>query len=75
MSNAQDRQNERIISLPDTLYVLKNGYEEARKITFDESFNTWKYAIRGKTLDNLNVRVIIAFDENQMLVITVIHFK
>ncbi len=70
--HAFDRQNERAISLPMTLQVLKTGYEEKRKTCFDNERNTWKYAIRGKTLDKLDVRVIVAFDEDDMLIITVI---
>jgi len=72
--HALDRQNERTINLPATLHVLKNGYEEKRKTCFDNEHNTWKYAIRGKTIrDKLDVRVIVAFDQGGMLIITVMH--
>lgn len=70
------RQSERLISLPETLHVLKTGYEEKRKTSFDSEHNTWKYAIRGKTIRNqLDVRVIVAFDEHGMLIITVMHVE
>lgn len=70
--HALDRQNERSINLTETLYVLKNGHEDKRKTCFDKENNTWKYAIRGKTLiDQLDARAIVAFDENSMLIITV----
>lgn len=72
--HALDRQNERTINLPATLHVLKTGYEEKRKTSFDDEHNTWKYAIRGKTIrDRLDVRVIVAFDQDSMLIITVMH--
>jgi len=71
--HALERGNERSIELPDALYVLKTGHHEKRKTTFDEAYNTWKYAIRGLTLDDLDIRVIIAFDEDNMLLITVMH--
>lgn len=72
--HALDRQSERLISLPETLYVLKTGYEEKRKTTFDNERNTWKYAIRGKTIrDKTNVRVVVAFDEDEMVIITVVN--
>ena len=65
-----------MISLPECLYILKTGYEEKKKSTFDINHKTWKYAIRGKTLrDQLDVRVIVAFDENGMLIITVMHIE
>lgn len=70
------RQNERVISLPESLRVLETGYEEKNKTCFDAEHNTWKYAIRGKTLrDELDIRVIVAFDENEMLIITVMHVE
>lgn len=34
----------------------------------------WKYAIKGKTkINNLEIRVVVAFDELGMLIITVMH--
>ena len=60
--------------LPETLYVLETGCEEKAKTSFDERQGTWKYAIKGKTIrDTLDVRVIVAFDENDMLIVTVMH--
>lgn len=70
------RQNERMISLPESLQVLETGYEEKKKTRFDIEHNTWKYAIRGKTIrDELDVRVVVAFDEDGMLIITVMHVE
>lgn len=43
-SHALDRQNERKISLPETLRILETGYEDKAKTSFDERLNTWKYA-------------------------------
>jgi len=66
------RQRERTINLAETVHVLKTGYEEKKKTVFDEKQNTWKYSIRGKTIiDKRDVRIIIAFDDNGMLIITV----
>ena len=70
------RQSQRMISLPESLHILRTGYEEKRKTCFDVEHSTWKYAIRGKTLrDGLDVRVIVAFDEDGMLIITVMHVE
>lgn len=71
--HASKRELERKIDLPDVLYVLKNGYHEKRKTSFDEAFQIWKYAVRGKTLDEINIRIIIAFDDTGMMIITVMH--
>ena len=71
--HARDRKVERDIGLSDVLYVLKNGYHEKQKTSFDENFHVWKYAVRGKTLEDFDIRIIIAFDEDGMLIITVMH--
>ena len=71
--HALNRGAERSIELPDALYVLKTGRHEKSKTTFDEAFQTWKYAIRGKTLEEFDIRIIIAFDETGMMIITVMH--
>ncbi|MFV0341214.1 MAG: DUF4258 domain-containing protein [Parachlamydiaceae bacterium] len=71
--HARIRQEERCIDLPDVLFVLKNGYHEKRKSSFDEVFQVWKYAIRGSTLDGIDIRIIVSFDDDGMLIITVMH--
>ena len=72
--HALDRQEERRIEISEIIHVLKTGYEEKRKTCFDDKNNAWKYAIRGKTKNtNLDIRVIVAFDELGMLVITVMY--
>jgi len=71
--HALDRQKLRKIDLEDALYVLKNGKHEEAKTLFDEEFQSWKYAIRGATLDGDDIRIIIAFDDFGMLLITVMH--
>lgn len=74
--HAFSRQRERMIRLPETLYVLETGHEDKKKTSFDAEHKTWKYAICGKTLrDELDVRVIIAFDESGMLIITVMYIE
>lgn len=73
--HATDRQNERKISRLEVQQVLKNGFHEVRKDKFDSNFSTWNYAVRGKTIDGRKLRVIISFDQNDMLIITAIHLK
>lgn len=73
--HALDRLRERDIDLLDALYVLKNGYHEKKKDTYDEFFQEWKYAIRGKTLENNELRVVVTVKENGMLIITAIDLK
>lgn len=72
--HALERLNERAISLRDVNYVLIRGYHEKQKTSFDSVFQTWKYSIRGKTMDGLEVRVIVSFVE-MMAIITVIRLE
>lgn len=71
--HALDRVIERGIDVQTTIYMLLNGFEEKQKTKFDVDRNSWKYAIRGLTTDNFDVRVIVGFDEDDMLIITVMH--
>jgi hypothetical protein len=66
------RKSQRSIGLPEIIYVLRNGYHEKRKDEFKPEYNAWNYAIRGRTIDDRDLRIAIAFDKNKMLIITVI---
>lgn len=72
-THARERQSERKITLSDALYILKTGRREKNKTIFDTRWNKWKYAIRGETPDKEDVRVIIAFDDNLMVIVTVMY--
>lgn len=73
--HATERSIEREITRPEYLYVLKNGRHEKSKDKFKQEYNSWNYAIRGKTLDERELRVVISFEENGLLVITVIDLE
>ena len=75
VSHALVRAGERQITRQEYLYILKHGWHEKRKDEFKEEFNSWNYAIRGKTIDARELRVIVSFDENDMLIITVIDLE
>ena len=70
-----DRQSERNITRLEILYVLRNGRHERRKDRYYENYQTWNYAIRGRTVDKRDLRVIVSFDVNTMLIITAIELK
>ncbi|CRX39192.1 DUF4258 domain-containing protein [Estrella lausannensis] len=70
------RKNERNISLPEIIHVLKTGRHEKSKDQFDEVFKAWNYALRGETVDGLDLRVIISFDdERDLLIITAFYIE
>lgn len=71
-THAMTRKQERLVSLPHVLHVLRNGFHEKRKDEYKPEYSSWNYAIRGRTVDNRDVRVAVAFDEDGMLIITVI---
>jgi hypothetical protein len=50
---------------------LKNGFHERAYTVFEVKKQTWKYAIRGKTPDGIDLRIIVAFMD-EMAIITVI---
>lgn len=71
--HADQRMTERNVTLPEALYVLKTGWHEKRKDQYQDSFESWNYSIRSQTVDDRSLRVVVAFDETeQIVVVTVI---
>ena len=70
--HATQRQAERNVTRPEYLHALLNGYHEKRKDKFEEAYSTWNYSVRGKTIDARELRIVVSFDENNMLIITAI---
>lgn len=73
--HAECRKYERMITEEDALYVIENGWRATVKDDFCNIHQSWKYAIEGETLQHEKLRVIIAFDENMLLIITVINIS
>lgn len=73
--HALERAIERNIIAPEYEYVLKTGNHESNKDEFDQIYNTWNYAIRGKTINGRELRIIVTFDEDDLLLITVIDLE
>jgi hypothetical protein len=65
------RQIQRSVSLRDVIFILKHGFHEEEKDQFDIKRQSWRYAIRGKTPDGIDIRVVVAI-EKMVIVITVI---
>jgi hypothetical protein len=72
-SHAFQRTKDRLVPVPHVEHVLLSGFHEPRKDKFDENFDGWNYAIRGSTPDRTKVRVIVAFSDEGLLVVTVIN--
>ena len=57
------RQNERLITFSEILQILENGWHEKVKDEWKAEFNAWNYSIRGSTLDGVELRVPVFFDD------------
>jgi hypothetical protein len=67
--HAKLRQGERGFTIGDIRNIIDTGYHK-------EEYADWNYAIRGKTLDNDQARICIAFaQEKHFVVITVIRLE
>lgn len=71
-THASLRKSQRRISLAHVLHVVQNGCHEKSKDQYHAEHSDWTYAIRGKTIDEKDIRIAIAFDKDDMLIITVI---
>ncbi|MGH7208150.1 MAG: DUF4258 domain-containing protein [Nitrospiraceae bacterium] len=69
--HAADRRQERGIILPEIQQVIEGGWNEKSKDEFKVEWSAWNYAIRGKTVDRRELRVAIAFVEEDSLLIIV----
>jgi Domain of unknown function (DUF4258) len=72
--HAAEEQKNDGIDLQDTLNALRNGVHEKAKTGFNNKFQLWRYAIRGKTENLETVRVIVSFPHD-MMIITVMKLK
>jgi Domain of unknown function (DUF4258) len=70
--HANERMLQRGIIKPEVEYVLMNGRHEVKKDQFNKLYSTWDYAIKGKTVDGRNLRIIVTLVEPNVLVVTTI---
>jgi len=74
--HAGERREERGITLPEVRRVLEDGWHEAARDSFQEEWKAWNYAIRGRTVDRRDLRIVVSFDdEGFLLIITAIDLK
>ena len=52
--------------------TLETGHHEERKDVFKPEYGAWSYAVRGKTVDDRELRVVISFEGDVLLLITAI---
>ena len=71
-AHANQRMHLRKIIKPEVEFILKYGHHESRKDQFNAEHESWDYSISGKTLDGRKLRVVVAYEEPHVLVITTI---
>jgi len=70
--HATDRKNERNIMRAEIRAVLLAGYHEKSRDRYDEILLRWSYAMRGRTVDLRELRIIVAIDATGALIISAI---
>ena len=78
LAHAEKRLKDRFITDIDVLDILENKSNRKRnksKETYTAGHQDWNYCIEGYDLDGRKIRIIISFDNELMLVITVIHIR
>lgn len=70
--HSSQRADERGIILPDVLEILSTGHHEKAKDQYRPEFNSWNYAIRGRTLDDDELRIAVYFEGPIVMIATVI---
>ena len=73
--HAAERLQQREVSRLEVKQALTSGFHEKKKDMYDDNYKCWNYSIRGKTVDNRDLRIIVSFDSDGMLIITVIDIK
>lgn len=71
-----ERLQERKISMLDVQEVIATGWREPAKDIYKMEHSRWTYSLRGRTLDKRNLRVVVAFTQDEagefLLLITTI---
>lgn len=70
--HAVDQKIARSITLSEVRMIVENGYWEKRQDEYKPQYKAWNYSIRGRTLDGRDLRIIISFENQSLLLITAI---
>ncbi|MBM4353887.1 MAG: DUF4258 domain-containing protein [Deltaproteobacteria bacterium] len=71
LPHARQRCTERDVAAADVECALENGHPVPRRDRFDVLAGDWSYCFEGRTVDDDQLRVVVAFD-GWMLVVTVV---
>lgn len=74
LPHARQRCTERDVAAADIECALANGHPVPRRDRYDSLAKDWSYCFEGRTVDQDDLRVIVAF-EDWMLVVTVVRLE
>ena len=77
LKHARQRQKDRGVTDLDVLNILKGGKNRKikrnkRKDKYEQGKKDWNYCIEGFDIDGKKIRIIVSFNEELLLIITVI---
>ena len=71
LPHARQRCSEREVPVPVIENALESGRHVTRRDRYDEAYADWSYCFEGASVDGLDLRVVVAFDD-WMLIVTVV---
>lgn len=71
LPHARIRCSERDVGAPDIENALLHGRPVPRRDRYDDRFESWSYCFEGPTIDDEQLRVVVAV-EHRLLIVTVI---
>ena len=71
LPHARQRCSERDVAAPDIEHALEKGHPVPKRDRYEEAYRSWSYCFEGPTVDEVPLRVVVAF-EASMLVVTVV---
>lgn len=69
------RGKERSVTFAEVMHVLQTGCHEKSKDEYRPEFESWNYAIRGRTVDGDELRIAVYFEEDLVVIATVIRLE
>jgi len=69
--HAKARMAKRQVSYMDICHVLLHGEREEKRDRYDERYRSCSYAVRGMTLNDDYLRVVVAICSPKFLIVTV----
>lgn len=69
----QEREKQRQIFLWEVLHVLQHGSHEEERDEWDHKHQLWKYAVKGRTLDGRELRIVVSILVKKCLLLITVY--